>query len=214
MPVRAVPCFTLLLLLAATPLSAQLPGLPVLQNAFGNPGLSGAANAGGASGAASYVGAASYGVGRFILSGGAGAVVADTGGTGAAYGARVAMPFLSFMGGSFGVAGFVGAGGSSRRGVSAVQAPIGASIGWRHGIGATRGVSVYAAPMYSLYRASGGGVSTSKGLFRASVGADLAISRRLGVTIGTEGGANAALGEPGPAGTLWGVGVAWAFGVR
>jgi hypothetical protein len=198
----------------AWPAAAQMPGLPTLQNAFFNPGLTAAFNIGSGSGSSVYAAAASLGAGRFQLAGGIGAFVPDSGGTSAAYGARISMPVFSFMNGSAGVAAFAGAGGVSRSGTSAVQIPLGAGFGWRRGLGTSRGISVYAAPMFTFYRASLGDSSTTKGLLRASVGLDFAITRRLGVTLGAEGGAKADEGDPGPSGSIGALGVAWAFGRR
>ena len=196
------------------PTSAQLPGLPVLQNAFGNPGLSAAFNFGSGGSASTYAGAASYGAGRLILGGGVGAFVPDSGSTAASYGARVALPLVSFMGGAVGIAAFAGVGGVSIDDVSTTQVPLGAAVGWRHGFGTTRGVSIYAAPLVSYNRASGGGDSESEWKFQYSVGADLALTRKLGLTIGV---GSASL--PGPfrlddTETIFGAGLAWAFGVR
>jgi hypothetical protein len=200
-------------LLCPANLVAQLPRLPVLQNAFGNPGLTIAANVGGGDGDVTYAAAASFGAGRIMLSGGVGAVVPDSGDSSPAYGVRAAMPVASFMGGKVGIAAFAGIGGTSHSGVSSVEAPVGAGIGWRTGIGATRGISVYVAPMMSYYRASAEGESVNTWLFRPSIGVDFALTRRLGITIGAQGGANAneEEGDPGPTGSLVGIGVAWAL---
>jgi hypothetical protein len=200
--------------LAPGSVSGQLPGLPVLQNAFGNPGLSAAFNFGSGGGASTYVGAASYGAGRLILSGGVGAFAPDSGSTAASYGARVALPLVSFMGGSVGVAAFAGVGGVSVEDVSTTQVPLGAAVGWRRRFGATRGVSIYAAPLVSYNRASGDGESESEWRFEYSVGADLALMRRLGLTIGV---GSASL--PGgfalqDSDVIFGAGIAWAFGAR
>ena len=72
---------------------AQLPGLPVLQNAFVGPGLAGAANLGGGSGGTAYAAALGWAPGsaRFQVSAGGGALVSE-GETGAAFGPRVAVP--------------------------------------------------------------------------------------------------------------------------
>lgn len=213
---RAALAATLCVTFVAVPSAAhaQLPGLPVLQNAFGSPGLTGAINVGSGDGGATYALSGSYGLGRFLLSGGIGAVVPDSGKSRAGYGVRLAMPLLQLLGGAAGVAAFAGAGGSSSAGMSSVQLPLGAGIGWRRGLGATRGVSVYAAPMYTIYRTSGGDESQSAGLMRASIGLDFAVTQRLGVTIGAEGGQKAQIDEPGPTGGVAGLGVAWSFGRR
>jgi hypothetical protein len=211
---RYLPVVLLLTSLVTAAAGAQMPGLPVLQNAFGNPGFTAALNIGSGSGSSVYAAAASIGAGRFQLSGGIGAFVPDSGSTAPALGARVSMPVFSFMNGAAGVAAFAGAGGVSRSGTSAVQIPVGAGIGWRRAIGATRGVSVYASPMFTFYRATVGDSSTTKGLLRASIGLDFAITRRLGVTVGAEGGSKAKDGDPGPSGGTAAIGVSWAFGRR
>lgn len=201
------------LMLGAAPLAAQLPGLPVLQGPFGNPGLTVGANAGGGNGVTTYAAAASLGAGRFLLSGGVGAVSPEEGSTAAGFGARVAVPLLSFMGGAAGVAAFAGAGGSSSEGVSSVQIPVGAGIGWRRALGSSRGVVVHAAPMVTFYRVSAEGESVSKALFRAAIGLDFAVTRRLGVTLGAESGQKPeeGSGDPGPAGSVAAIGVSWAL---
>ena len=211
---RFISAASLLTSLVGLRADAQVPGLPTLQNAFGNPGLTAAVNIGSGSGSSVYGAAASIGAGRFQLSGGIGAFVPDSGSTAPALGARIAMPVFSFMNGAAGVAAFAGAGGVSRSGTSAVQIPVGAGIGWRRALGATRGVSVYAAPMFTFYRATVGDSSTTKGLLRASIGLDFALTRRLGVTVGAETGAKADDGDPGPSGGVAAIGVAWAFGRR
>ena len=98
----------------STPTAAQIPGVPVLQNAFANPGLAFAANFGGGSGQNFYGVAAGWGIGgRFTLSGGAGAQrMANT--TRGAYGARAAMSVWNSSGGALGAGGFVGFGAAPR----------------------------------------------------------------------------------------------------
>lgn len=200
-------------LLGAALARAQMPGLPVLQGPFANPGLTVGANVGGGNGITTYAAAASLGAGRFLLSGGVGALSPEEGSTSAAYGARAAMPLMSFMGGAAGVAAFAGVGGSSSEGVSTVQLPVGAGVGWRRALGSSRGVAVHAAPMVTFYRASFDGETASKALFRASLGVDFAVTPHLGVTLGAEGGQQprAGSGDPGPAGSVAAIGVSWAL---
>lgn len=207
------PALVLATALLAVPLGAQMPGLPVLQGPFGNPGLTVGANAGGGNGVTTYAAAASLGAGRFLLSGGVGLLSPEEGSSSVAFGARAAMPLMSFMGGAAAVAAFAGAGGASSDGVSSVQLPVGAGVGYRRAFGATRGVVVHAAPMVTFYRVSGGGESVSKALFRASIGLDFAVTRRLGLTVGAEGGQKpeAGSGDPGPAGSVAAIGVSWAL---
>jgi hypothetical protein len=199
---------------------AQLPGLPVLQNAFVGPGFAAAANAGGGSGASAYAAALGWAPGsaRFQVSVGAGAHVGN-GETGGAFGARVAVPVFSFMNGNLGVAAFAGLGGAQGpkvRGarVGLGQAPLGAAVGYRRGLGATRGFSVYAAPFFGYFRNDFGDSTKSAGLFRVSIGGDFAVTRAIGVTAGLEAGGKRSGNGPGTSGILWGAGVSYAFGRR
>jgi hypothetical protein len=199
---------------------AQLPGLPVLQNSFVGPGFAAAVNGGGGSGASAYAAALGWAPSsaRFQVSIGAGAFVSG-GETGGAFGARVAVPVFSFMNGNLGVAAFAGVGGAQgpraqggRVGLG--QAPIGAAVGYRRALGATRGLSVYAAPFFGYFRNDFGDNTTSAGLFRFSIGADFAVTRALGVTAGLEAGQGRSGEDPGASGTIWGAGISYAFGRR
>jgi hypothetical protein len=200
---------------------AQLPGLPVLQNAFVGPGFAAAVNGGGGSGSSAYAAALAWAPrsARFQISIGAG-VHRSEGETGGAFGARVAVPVFSMMNGNLGVAAFGGVGGArgptidgSRVGLG--YAPVGAAIGYRRALGATRGFSVYAAPFFGFFRSDFGDAgSESTGLFRVSVGADFAVTRAIGVTAGIEAGASGGDDGPGPSGVVWGAGVSYAFGRR
>jgi hypothetical protein len=133
---------------------------------------------------------------------------------------RAAVPVFSMMGGSLGVAGFLGVGGAQgprvplrgRAGLG--QVPVGVAVAYRRALGATRGFSVYAAPFAGFFRSDFGDAGTeSATLFRVSIGGDLAITRAIGVTAGLEAGASRSEG-PGPSGVLWGAGVSYAFGRR
>ncbi len=198
---------------------AQMPGLPVLQNAFANPGLTAAANFGSGNRVASYAVSAGWvpGNGRLQFSGGLGLHTARDStsrgsGTGLAYGARAMMPLMTFSEGSFGVAGFAGLGGAIRSGARSMRIPVGGAVGWRKAIGETRGVSLHAAPMVVF--SSGQGV-TAKTLVRFGTGADLGITPSIGVTVGVEGGQGVKL----PDGTtdrqsLAGIGVSYVLGRR
>ncbi|MBA3890703.1 MAG: hypothetical protein H0X64_09235 [Gemmatimonadaceae bacterium] len=212
------------LLAAAGRLDAQMPGVPTLQNAWANPGITAAVNAGMGGGSRAFAAAAAWAPrsGRFQLSAGGGLRQADDVGNGPAFGARLALPIWSFAGGAFGVAGFVGVGAArepdrevlNERGGIAAQVPIGAAIGYRRAFSFIRGASVYGAPFYALNRVSVGDSSWSKGSFRFSVGTDVGITNRIGVTAGAEFGSSAAAGEPGPTGAVYGVGVSMALGRR
>ena len=201
--------------LAVSTVGAQMPGAPILQNAWASPGLVGAVNYGGGDGSV-YAGAVSWAsaTARFQLSGGLG-VRSLTGGGGSksVYGLRAALPFggaTSAIG--FGV--FAGVGGGQTAAGDTVSSnteiPIGAAIGWRRAIGASHGVSVYASPSYVYF--SGG--TKAGGIARAGVGIDLGISKSLGATAGAEFGGTRATGLGGPHGTLYGIGVSYAFGRR
>jgi hypothetical protein len=202
-------------------LAAQLPGLPVLQNSFVGPGFAAAVNVGGGSGGSVYAAALGWAPGsaRLQVSIGAGALVAD-GETGGAFGARVAMPIFSLMDGSLGIAAFGGIGGAMGPRVQGARvglghAPVGAAVGYRRALGATRGFSVYAAPFFAYHRSDFGNDTRSAGFFRISLGGDFAITRALGVTAGVElGGTQSGANDPGPEGAIWGAGVSYAFGRR
>ena len=191
-----------------------MPGLPVLQNAFANPGLTAAFDYGHPSHGSTYALAAAWapGAGRFQLSAGVGSYAPPSGSSTVSYGARIAIPVLTFMANkSLGVGIFGGAGGASVSGTTLMQVPVGVSVGYRRPVGATRAISVYAAPFYDWTRASASGTSASAGLFRVSAGLDFAVTSSIGVTIGVEGGGTAKAGNPGPDGSILGVGVSYAF---
>jgi hypothetical protein len=198
----------------------QLPGLPVLQNAFVGPGFAAAINGGGGAGSSAYAAALGWAPGsaRFQVSVGAGAHV-GSGETGGAFGARVAVPVFSLMNGNLGVAAFAGLGGARGPRVQGArvglgQAPVGAAVGYRRALGATRGVSVYAAPFFAYLRNDFGDSTSSEGLFRISIGGDFALTRAIGLTAGLEAGATRRGTGPGRSGVVWGAGVSYAFGRR
>ncbi|GAC1517291.1 MAG: hypothetical protein NVS1B4_16960 [Gemmatimonadaceae bacterium] len=200
---------------AATAAGAQLPGSPVLQNAFASPGFTVAANASSTDNARSYALAAAWSPSsaRFVVSGAAGTLEPQLADRRPAYGARIAVPVVSFFDdASIGVAAFAGFGGASRSGYSTTHVPAGISLGYRRAIGATRGVSVYAAPFYLYARDRvNEAVPTTASFLRGSAGVDVAVTGSLGITVGVEGGRNAKLGEPGPAGTVAGVALSYAL---
>jgi len=197
--------------------AAQVPGVPVLQNAFATPGLAVAANVGGGAGQ-SFVGAAGawgMGSGRIQLSGAAGLQRANSASRGA-YGGRVAASVWSSSGGALGVGGFVGVGGAPRRqanGVvtnpAAMSIPAGLSVGYRRALGTSRGLSGYVSPLYRWTRADSGTV-VSSGSMRVSLGLDFAFSPSLGLTLGGELG-----GKSGTSGTsLMGAAISFVPGRR
>jgi hypothetical protein len=213
-----LPNFIVLVLLAyAEHAAAQMPGAPVLQNAWAAPGFVAAANFGGGSDGSVYAAAGSWTAtsGRFQLSGGAGFRSGAGSGSNSVYGVRVAMPFGSATG-SVGFGAFAGVGGGTRPSTGPDSTakrtvfPVGLAVGWRRALGATRGISAYATPSY--FFASGG--STTGGLFRTALGVDVGLTKVIGATVGVEFGQNRPRGEGGPSGTLFGVGLSFAGGRR
>ena len=182
---------------------AQMPGVPVLQNAFTNRGLAFAANFGAGGGQSVYGAAAAWGLGgtpdgdgRMSISAGAAAQRANEA-TRGVYGARAAARLWSSSGGALGFGGFVGFGGAPRTRSAATVTnpavmivPVGLSAGYRRGIGARRGISVYASPFYRWSRAEAATV-VSSGTIRFSAGVDFSLTRALGITIGGEFGGKA-----------------------
>jgi hypothetical protein len=209
----------------ASSAGAQIPGAPVLQNAWATSGIVGAVNYGGSSGQNVIAGAASWSPGsaRFQISGGAGYETQTDFDGRAVYGARVAMPFGG-KSSSFGFAAFAGIGGGAARKTkssatnpstsdtiaSTTQVPLGAAIGYRRAIGSNHGISIYATPSYVLYS---GGLKTN-GLFRGAIGADVGITRSIGATVGVDFGGTRAKELGGPSTAQYGVGVSYAFGKR
>ena len=205
---------------------AQLPGAPVLQNAWATPGLVAAVNLGGGSDGSVYAAAVGWspGSGRFQLSAGAGAQSRTGTGSKGAYGLRVAVP-LGGASSAIGFAGFAGVGGGTGGSAkpasapsltitdsvsSTTEIPLGVAIGWRHAIGSNHGLSVYGTPSYVIF--SGG--SKSGGIMRAAVGADVGITNAIGATLGIEFGGTRPRGVGGPSSTLYGLGVSYALGRR
>jgi hypothetical protein len=191
---------------------AQMPGQPVLQNAFTNPGWSFGVNYGDSDEALGYGAAVGWGNAgaKFGVSLGGGVLDPPEGENVFAWGARGMWSALRFADTRLGVAVFGGIGGARQGELDLIEAPIGVSGGFRAAIGDDRGVSVYAAPFLRLSRADlGGGEGETNTLFRASVGLDAALLPRLGVTLGYEFGATADAGEPGPAGGIFGLGFSY-----
>jgi len=199
---------------------AQMPGAPVLQNAWATPGIVAALDVAGGSDGSVYAAAASWtpGSGRFQLSGGGGVRSVTGGGTGGVYGIRAAIP-LGGASSSFGFGAFAGIGGGSATKsktvfvdsvASTAEIPIGAAVGWRHAIGASHGLSVYATPSYVFFT---GGKKTD-GLVRVGLGADFGITKAIGATVGVDFGGKRPRGFGGPSGSLFGVGVSYALGHR
>jgi hypothetical protein len=121
---------------------------------------------------------------------------------------------------NIGFAAFAGIGGASAVNRSAdttlsdttttlaSRIPVGLSVGWRHAIG-SRGFSVYASPAYVWLTGNG----QSKGLLRTGIGADVGVTSSIGLTGGVEFGQTSAI-VGAPTGTVYGLGVSYAFGKR
>jgi hypothetical protein len=207
-----------LLVLLAGDARSQMPGAPVLQNAWASPGIVVALDIAGGSGGGGggvYAGAAAWAPssGRFQLSGGAGMQSGSGSGGRAVYGARVALPLLQAMGGKLGVAGFAGIGGGAGSSTDTTRSnsvvPAGVGIGYRQSIGTSgRGFSIYGAPNYQHHTGSKG----SQGYFRVGFGVDAGITPRFGLTLGAESGAKAKAGTAGPGATLYGIGLSMKLG--
>lgn len=193
---------------------AQMPEVPVLQNAFANPGITIAINYGHSDESQAYAGAIAWAPAsaRFQVTAGFGAIEPDGGDRVPAWGARVSVPITQTMkAGKLGIGAFAGVGGASQDDVSLLHAPAGASVSWRTRLGDRRGISFYVAPFYSWTRASLGDGSENKGLLRASFGVDVAVVPALGITVGYELGQTADAGEPGATGGMFGVGISYAL---
>lgn len=197
------------------PVLGQMAGLPVAQNSFVNPGVTVAANFGTEDRGTTYGGAAAWGLSqRFGLAIGGGYFSPDDADAGGAFtwGTRAVMtlPFAR-RDGPLGFAAFGGVGGMSVDGATELSVPVGLSVGYRAALTERRGVSVYAAPFYRWTRVSADGETLSRGLFRTTLGFDVAIFPTLGISIGYEVGSEAGELEPGPTGALVGIGISYAL---
>lgn len=202
-----IPVMVGLALRAAASAGAQVPGAPVLQNAFANPGLGVAVNFGAGSGQSFFGAAAGWGAvgGRVQLSGVAG-VQSRRDESRGAYGGRLSAALWNTAGGSFGVGAFAGVGGAASthdrdildrefvNNPAIVAVPAGVSVGWRRPIGHTRGVSVYAAPFYQWTRIDSVTAETVSD-FAVSGGVDFAFSPTFGITLGGQVGSLTASGQ-------------------
>lgn len=182
--------------LMAAPSSGQVPGSPVLQNAFANPGLAIAANFAGGGGQSFFGAATGYGLGsgRLQASGAAGVQRAN-GSSRGAYGGRVSANVWTSSGGSLGAGAFAGLGGAPRTrdaagvtNAAVMIVPVGITVGYRRAMGAKRGISAYASPLYRWTRAQTDAIKTSSGGLGGAVGVDFAVSQSFGATVGAEFG--------------------------
>ena len=195
---------------------AQMPSVPLLQGPFRNPGVTVGAFGGGGDGTTA-AGAAVAIVPRlrwlqFTLGGG----YADAGSSVATYGGRVAVSLRRFVpflrSDAIGVAVYAGLGGGMRDSINLLAAPAGVTVGYRRPLGSTRMISLYASPFYVYSQSDGQGLqSGGKGLVRVSAGVDVAVTRRIGLSVGAEGGAAAQDAQPGPRSTLFGAGLSFAL---
>lgn len=201
---------------AATPIPvfAQMPGLPVLQSAFANPGITAAMNVGYSRDALGYGLAAAWApsTARYVLSAGAGAYDVNESGSAPSGGARVSMPLATYWEEALGLAGFAGAGGAWREEWNQLAVAAGIALAWRREYGVGRGVSLHTAPMVRWMRNSADGESSeSAALFRISAGVDVTITRSIGATLGFESGQTRRDAVPGLDRSLAGVGVSYVF---
>ena len=209
-------------MVASTTALAQMPATPVLQNAWANAGITLAADYGRAQDASAFAGALAWAPtqSRFQLSAGAGVVRSDSGGSKGGYGARLSIPLKSFATGSIGTAVFGCVGVTSQTFVTPTSKtsatfstfPVGLAFGFRHALGATRGISAYVAPFYMISRQTGDTLlKAAGGAVRASIGLDITIAPQIGLTVGYEAGAKAKAANPGPQGSVFGVGISYAL---
>lgn len=193
----------------------QLPGTPVLQNAFVNPGITAAVNVANLGGSSSYAAAAAWAPGsaRFQLSAGIGLQTHTANSTHTLFGGRLNFPIFG-ANGNLGVSAFAGygalTGGTIDSTVAKALMPIGATVSYRREIGSNRGVSMYASPVYEAVSRGGGASSVS--VFRGDVGMDIGITSSIGVTLGIEFGGKEPDGSGKPTGTAFGAALSYAIG--
>ena len=204
------------ILTVSSPASGQMPGAPVLQNAWAAPGLVLAANIAGGSGSSVYGVAAGWAPanGRFHLSGGGGWQTGLEGGDRAVYGVRGALPILQLMDGKLGIAAFGGIGGGGADDADTTRSnlviPGGVAVGYRQAIGtAGRGFSVFLDPTYQYHSGSS---DVGRHYFRIGGGVDASLSARFGLTLGFEAGGVAGDGQVGPTSSTYGLGISMKLG--
>jgi hypothetical protein len=216
---------------------AQLPGVPTAPGAFVRAGIGVAANAGveratSADGDADnrwtygLAGAYAPGSARWQLAAGAAAQQWGEGykSPATAFGGRVAVPV--WRGARLGASAFAGLGvaratfedegepGDDDDAASLRQIPVGAAIGLRGALGATRAWSLSVAPQLVFYQFSVGDESLDASRLRVGVVAEVALTSRLGIGVAFEDGGRASSDEPGPRGSTIGLGLSLALGAR
>jgi hypothetical protein len=216
------------LLGAATPIRAQLPGLPVAPNAFVRPGVAAAVNVGRTEDRTTVGLALGYGNGSRLFAVTSGAALFDGRDFGgkrreAAWGVRGLVRGLTLLGGRAAVSPFLGVGGVTLHSTAPGAAdeeitqdllavPAGVVASYRMRLGEQRVLSASVAPFYSYNRLTASGDQISGAVLRLSASIDVAVTRRAGVTLAWEGGAAAAPDEPGPRRSLLGLGFSFGFG--
>lgn len=223
-PSRARAAAGALALALAPAAGAQAPGLPIAPSAFIRPGLAAALDGGRADGEHAALLAAAYGAGegRWQLMGGAGILTTATGFRSPAltWGGRLGYRVLGRD--RLGVVAFAGLGearyridapeGSPGGTLVRRQVPLGVAAGYRGtwgaaGSGRAWGLSVAPAWVQQTLRVTDEASLDGSGV-RASAVAELALTRRLGISVAYEDGHRARGDEPGPRGAAWGVAVA------
>ena len=199
-----------LLVTSASLAVAQMPGVPVLQNAWATPGLAAAADFSGGAGASVWAVAFSWSPGATQISGGGGMQSRTGLSSRGVYGVRVALPLAQFMNGNAGLSGFAGIGGGAATALdsSAVTSliPVGVALGYRHAMGA-RGISIYASPSYQWASTRAGSTSG----VRVGLGVDLGLAPSFGLTGGLQFGQARTSGG---SGTSYVLGASYALGRR
>jgi hypothetical protein len=201
--------------IAGRTVNAQMPGTPVLQNAFANPGITAAVNVASLGGASSYSAAGAWAPGsaRFQFSGGIGAQTHTGSPTRTVYAVRLNLPLLG-PSSSFGASLFAGYGGLSGGGMDSSTTrtliPFGATLGYRAALGGNHGFSIYGSPIYESVGRGGGAGNAS--VFRGAVGVDIGITSSIGATVGIEFGSNESAESGKPSGTAFGAALSYAIG--
>lgn len=233
---RDVLAVTSCLLLGSSGAAAQMPGVPVLQNAFVRGGFAVGGNYGLADDTDAYALAASWTPRneRFQVTAGVGALtVAGVSGSNTIGGARLSVPVRTrWTGGgstdSYGVGIFAGAGSVRGGGGGVLHVPVGIAAAYRWRIGESRALSVHAAPHVLWARRSGTQaeqippddvtpepepveLEDNATIFRTSVGADFTLTQRFGLTGGVELGSTAPARAPGPRSAIFGIGLSYSF---
>ncbi|HUQ82364.1 MAG TPA: hypothetical protein VM076_14525 [Gemmatimonadaceae bacterium] len=213
-PLRALVAICATLAVSAASAAAQMPTVPVVQNGFGSTGMTLAVNYGSTTGSTAYALAVGWGPAsaRFQISAALGGVRPDTGANWTGYGLRAAVPLFTSKSDRIGVAAFGGVGGARRDTTSIVRVPVGIGAGYRFPLGETRSVAAYAAPFFVWSRLSEQGArAQGDNAMRGSVGADLVLTRNIGLTAGYEFGGKGDGAALASAGGIFGAAVSYAF---